>query len=206
MEDLSMNTIIRMQSIEKWWGLCIIQEGEKAETVALTGRDLMILRFDYLTLAFAVYFDAVTLSSGSSLESMMDPCRRGFSKAAQSVKDITHAASVAPVDEGSCAIFKNPVWTRKSQTLLVLLTSILTRSRASRRRSFPPLRAYSRTSVSLITRYGFGKMRSMEQRVCSPGVRRWSEGLFARLRGAAEQTWMINVRRHQGEKTYEVYE
>jgi len=52
----------------------------------------------------------------------------------------------------SGAIFRNPVWTKKSQTRLVLLTSILTRSRASRRRSLPPLLAYSLTSVSLITR------------------------------------------------------
>lgn len=52
----------------------------------------------------------------------------------------------------SGAILRNPVWTKKSHTRLVLLTSILTKSRASRRRSFPPLLAYSLTSVSLITR------------------------------------------------------
>jgi hypothetical protein len=78
-----------------------------------------------------------------------------------------------------------PACTRKSQTRLVLFTSIFTRSRASRRRNLPPRRAYSRTSVSLITKYGLGRMRSDEQRVCSAGVRRCRDGLFARLRGAA---------------------
>jgi hypothetical protein len=78
-----------------------------------------------------------------------------------------------------------PACTRKSHTRLVLFTSIFTRSRASRRRNLPPRRAYSRTSVSLITRYGLGRMRSEEQRVCSAGVRRCRDGLFARLRGAA---------------------
>lgn len=54
---------------------------------------------------------------------------------------------------GSAApTLRKPACTRKSQTRLVLLTSILTRSRASRRRSFPPRRAYSRTRVSLMTR------------------------------------------------------
>jgi hypothetical protein len=78
-----------------------------------------------------------------------------------------------------------PACTRKSHTRLVLFTSIFTRSRASRRRNLPPRRAYSRTSVSLITKYGLGRMRSDEQRVCSAGVRRCRDGLFARLRGAA---------------------
>jgi hypothetical protein len=45
-----------------------------------------------------------------------------------------------------------PACTRKSHTRLVLFTSIFTRSRASRRRNLPPRRAYSRTSVSLITK------------------------------------------------------
>lgn len=36
-----------------------------------------------------------------------------------------------------------------------------------------------------MTKYGFGRMRSVEQRVCSAGVRRCSEGLFARFSGAA---------------------
>jgi len=36
-----------------------------------------------------------------------------------------------------------------------------------------------------MTKYGFGKMRSCEQSVCSAGVRRWTDGLLARLRGAA---------------------
>lgn len=80
-----------------------------------------------------------------------------------------------------------PACTRKSHTRLVLFTSILTRSRASRRRSFPPRRAYSRTRVSLITRYGFGRMRNCEQSVCSSGVSRCSAGLFARLSGAARR-------------------
>jgi hypothetical protein len=78
-----------------------------------------------------------------------------------------------------------PACTRKSHTRLVLFTSIFTRSRASRRRNLPPRRAYSRTRVSLITKYGLGRMRSVEQRVCSAGVRRCSEGLFARFSGAA---------------------
>jgi hypothetical protein len=78
-----------------------------------------------------------------------------------------------------------PACTRKSHTRLVLFTSIFTRSRASRRRNLPPRRAYSRTSVSLITKYGLGRMRSDEQSVCSAGVRRCRDGLFARLRGAA---------------------
>ena len=86
---------------------------------------------------------------------------------------------------GSVPIWRNPACTRKSHTRLVLLTSTLTRSLASRRRSLPPLRAYSRTSVSLMTRYGFGNIRSCEHSVCSAGVRRWSDGLLARFRGAA---------------------
>ena len=102
---------------------------------------------------------------------------------------------------GSGAILRNPAWTRKSHTRLVLLTSILTRSRASRRRSFPPLRAYSRTSVSLMTRYGFGKMRSWEQRVCSAGVRRWSEGLLARFKGAAEYVVRLIKRQSRFEQS-----
>jgi hypothetical protein len=93
----------------------------------------------------------------------------------------------AVVTPGSVVILRNPAWTRKSHTLLVLLTSILTRSRASRRRSLPPRRAYSRTSVSFMTRYGLGRIRSCEQSVCSAGVRRWREGLLARLSGAAEE-------------------
>lgn len=84
----------------------------------------------------------------------------------------------------SGAIFKNPVWTRKSHTRLVLFTSILTKSRASRRRSLPPLLAYSRTSVSLITRYGLGKIRREEHKACSSGRSKWSMGLFARFKGA----------------------
>jgi len=88
-----------------------------------------------------------------------------------------------------------PACTRKSHTRLVLFTSIFTRSRASRRRNLPPRRAYSRTSVSLITRYGLGRMRSDEQRVCSAGVRRCRDGLFARLRGAAIR---INGQRSSG--------
>ena len=36
-----------------------------------------------------------------------------------------------------------------------------------------------------MTRYGFGRMRSCEQSVCSSGVSRCSAGLFARLSGAA---------------------
>ena len=89
-----------------------------------------------------------------------------------------------PVMEGSSGIRKTPACTRKSHTLLVLLTSILTSSRASLRRSLPPRRANSRTRVSLMTRYALGRMRNCEQRVCSGGVRRWREGAFARLRGA----------------------
>jgi hypothetical protein len=82
-------------------------------------------------------------------------------------------------------IWRKPAWTRKSHTRLVLLTSTLTRSRASRRLSLPPRLAYSRTSVSLITRYGLGRIRSCEQSVCSAGVRRCNDGLLARLSGAA---------------------
>jgi len=48
--------------------------------------------------------------------------------------------------------FNSPVRTRKSHIRLVLFTSILTKSLASRLRSFPPLREYSRTRVSLIAR------------------------------------------------------
>jgi hypothetical protein len=36
-----------------------------------------------------------------------------------------------------------------------------------------------------MTRYGLGRIRSCEQRVCSAAVRRWREGLLARLSGAA---------------------
>lgn len=90
-----------------------------------------------------------------------------------------------------------PACTRKSHTRLVLFTSIFTRSRASRRRNLPPRRAYSRTSVSLITKYGLGRMRSDEQSVCSAGVRRCRDGLFARLRGAAV---LIKGQRNSGSR------
>lgn len=89
-------------------------------------------------------------------------------------------------------ICRNPAWAKKSHTLLVLLTSTFTRSRASRRLSLPPRRAYSRTRVSLITRYGLGRIRSWEHKVCSAGVRRCSDGLFARLSGAAEQKGLLS--------------
>lgn len=103
-----------------------------------------------------------------------------------SEKNETHLGSDVDADNaGSGLILRKPDCTRKSQTRLVLLTSIFTRSRASRRRSLPPLRAYSRTKVSLMTRYGLGRIRSWEQRVCSACVRRCNEGLLARLRGAA---------------------
>lgn len=36
-----------------------------------------------------------------------------------------------------------------------------------------------------MTRYGLGKIRSCEQRVCSAGVSKCKDGLLARLRGAA---------------------
>ena len=85
----------------------------------------------------------------------------------------------------SLVMLRYPACTKKSHTRLVLFTSILTRSRASRLRNFPPRRAYSRTSVSLMTRYGFGRIRSWLQSVCSSGVSRCSDGLFARLSGAA---------------------
>ena len=87
----------------------------------------------------------------------------------------------------SLVILRYPDWTRKSQTRLSLLTSILTKSRASRRRSLPPLRAYSRTRVSLTTRYGLGKSRNDEHNVFSPSVRRCKDGLLARFSGAAEK-------------------
>jgi hypothetical protein len=97
---------------------------------------------------------------------------------------ITYLSAVdVEVAVGSGAILRKPACTRKSHTRLVLFTSILTRSRASRRRSFPPLRAYSRTRVSLITRYGLGRMRNCEQSVCSAGVRRCRDGLLARFNG-----------------------
>jgi hypothetical protein len=88
---------------------------------------------------------------------------------------------------GSSGTRNTPACTRKSHTRLVLLTSILTSSRASLRRNLPPRLANSRTSVSLMTRYALGKMRSCEQRVCSGGVRRCKEGAFARLRGATDE-------------------
>ncbi len=89
------------------------------------------------------------------------------------------------LDETSEAMLRNPCCTRKSHTRLVLFTSILTSSRASRRRSLPPRRAYSRTRVSFTTRYGLGRMRSWAHSTCSAGESRCSEGLFARLRGTA---------------------
>jgi hypothetical protein len=52
----------------------------------------------------------------------------------------------------STPIRRYPACTRKSHTRLVLFTSIFTRSRASRRRNLPPRLAYSRTSVSLMTK------------------------------------------------------
>ena len=88
-------------------------------------------------------------------------------------------------EEDESPIRRNPACIRKSHTRLVLFTSILTRSLASRLLNFPPRLAYSRTSVSLMTRYGFGRMRSCEQSVCSSGVSRCSDGLFARFSGAA---------------------
>jgi hypothetical protein len=97
-----------------------------------------------------------------------------------------------------------PACTRKSHTRLVLFTSIFTRSRASRRRNLPPRRAYSRTSVSLITKYGLGRMRSDEQRVCSAGVRRCRDGLFARLRGAAMLIKVSGIRTENKWITYGV--
>ena len=97
----------------------------------------------------------------------------------------THGVSILFTSFMSKDGRKYPAWCKKSHILLVLFTSIFTRSRASRLRSLPPRRAYSRTRVSLTMRYGFGRIRIVEHNACSAGVRRCKDGAFTRLSGAA---------------------
>lgn len=130
--------------------------------------------------------------------------RCDMSRAGQSGIKTTHAGSAGAVGSGSAVILRYPACTRKSQTRLVLLTSIFTRSRASRRRSLPPRRAYSRTSVSLMTRYGFGRIRNCEQSACSAGVSKCSEGLLAKFRGTADYRRSISIANGGEEWTYVV--
>lgn len=76
---------------------------------------------------------------------------QSFNKSSRETQNGAHPGLPLFISEGRDAC-RMPASCKKSHTLLVLLTSILIKSRASLRRKFPPRRANSRTSVSLITR------------------------------------------------------
>ena len=122
---------------------------------------------------------------------------------------VDHTHTISPVGAATDPPFvlgppSSPTLSKKSHIRLVLLTSILTRSLASLRRSWPPLRAYSDTRVSLMTRKGLGRMRSWEHNVCSAGVKRWREAALARFRGAAKRFSEYQHRNEQSSGNAEI--
>lgn len=79
----------------------------------------------------------------------------------------------------------NTQWARSPVDTHKPLASLLLR--------FPPRLAYSLTSVSLIIRYGLGRILSVEHNCCSAGLSKCKEAEVARLRGCAVDRSISNT-------------